>query len=166
MAKVTFLGKDVFTQGNLPEIGNTLPDAVVCTGRLEDIRLHELHGPAIFNIFPSVDTSVCAKSFKTFCEECQSISGLNLFHLSCDLPFALDRFIKEHKIETGILSCFRSDAGEKLGLRIQSGPLRGLCARCVIVINAEKEITYLELVPEISHEPNYRAAIENALENL
>jgi thiol peroxidase len=166
MAKVTFLGKEVFTQGHLPEVGQLLADAVVCTSRLEDIRLHELHGPAILNIFPSVDTSVCAKSFKTLCEECKSISCLNLFHLSCDLPFALDRFIKEHKIETGILSCFRSDASEKLGLRLTSGPLRHLCARCLIVIDAEKRVTYVELVPEISHEPNYRAAIENALENL
>jgi thiol peroxidase len=166
MAKVTFLGKDIYTQGNLPSLGDLLPDAVICTPKLEDIRLHELHGPAILNIFPSIDTSVCAKCFKTICQECQSVSGLNLYHLSCDLPFALDRFCKENKIETSILSCFRSDAAEKLGLRIQSGHLKGLCARCLIVFDSHKRITHIELVQEISHEPDYRAAIENAIENL
>lgn len=166
MAIVKFLGKETFTQGNLPKVGEKIHDALVCTPRLEDIRLHELHGPAIFNIFPSIDTSVCAKSFKTLCEEVKGISGLNLFHISCDLPFAMDRFIKENKIETAILSCFRSDLPEKLGLRISSGPLRGLCARCLIVIDAHKKVSYLELVEEISQEPNYRAAIENVLDIL
>lgn len=166
MAKVKFLGTEVFTQGNLPQVGDLLPNVAVCTPKLEDLRLHELQGPGILNIFPSIDTSVCAKCFKTICSECSSIGGLSLYHLSCDLPFALDRFCKENKIDTSVLSCFRSDAAQQLGLLLNTGKLRGLCARCLIVFDSEKRITHIELVEEISHEPDFRQAIENALENL
>lgn len=164
MAQVLFMGKELFTAGELPKVGKRLPLSQVCTPRLEDISTDKLSGPLLLNIFPSIDTSVCAKCFKTFVEECRSISGLKLMHISCDLPFALDRFLKENKLDTAVLSAFRSDLGEKWGLKLTSGPLRGLLARAVILLDEEDIVRYVELVPEISHEPNFRQCLDAALE--
>lgn len=164
MAKVLFMGKETFTKGQLPQIGQTLPTTTACSSRLEDMPINQLGGPLIINIFPSIDTSVCAKSMQTFIQECQNLSGIKLFHLSKDLPFSLERFNKEHKLEAATLSCFRSDLAASWGLEISSGPLRGLCARCVIVADENLVVRYIQLVDEISHEPDYRAAIDAVIE--
>jgi thiol peroxidase len=164
MAKFLFMGKETFTRGNLPQVGEKLPEASVCTTRLEDISLKDLGGPMILNIFPSIDTSVCAKSMKAFCEQCQSLSSLKLFHISKDLPFTLDRFKQDNKLEAATLSCFRSDLANQWGLEISTGPLRNFCARCVIILDSDFIIQYIELVEELTHEPNYQKAIEAAIE--
>lgn len=164
MVQVLFMGKEIFTQGTPPAVGALLPEASLCSPRLEDISLHHLGGPILLNIFPSIDTSVCAKSLKTFCSDCSSLTGLKLIHISHDLPFAMDRFLKENKLQAAVFSCFRSDFSEKMGLKITSGGLRGLCARCVILVDHNMRVQYVELVGELTQEPNYKAAIERAID--
>ena len=114
------------------------------------------------NIFPSLDTPVCAASVRRFNQEAASLDGVVVLCISKDLPFAQSRFCTTEGIENVVpLSVFRCTCiNEKYGLAIEEGPLKGLLARAVIVVDAEGKIAYEELVPEITSEPDYGKALE------
>lgn len=115
--------------------------------------------PVLLNIFPSIDTPVCANSVRTFNERAAG-SGVSVLCVSKDLPFAQQRFCGAEGIENvQAASAFRDSFGEDYGVTMADGPLAGLLARAVVVIGADGKVTYQELVPEIGSEPNYDAAL-------
>lgn len=161
MATTAFKGNPVNTVGDLPAVGSTAP-AVNLTGTdLADITSEQLAGKrVVLNIFPSVDTGVCATSVRRFNELAAGLDNTTVVNASLDLPFALGRFCGAEGIEnvqSG--SGFRSDFGSAYGVTMTDGPLAGLLARSVVVLDADGKVLYTELVPEITQEPNYDAAI-------
>ena len=113
----------------------------------------------LLNIFPSVDTPVCATSVRTFNERAAA-SGLSVLSVSKDLPFAQSRFCGAEGIENVMTaSAFRDSFGEDYGVTLVDGPFKGLLGRAVVVIGADGNVVYTELVPEIAQEPNYDAAL-------
>ena len=162
MQQVTLKGKPINLTGCLPKIGEQLPsiDDLVKTD-LSSVSLSSYHGsPLVLNIFPSVDTSTCAQSVRTFNQHATA-SGARVLCLSQDLPFALSRFCGAEGIDkVEAISTFRSNLGVALGLIMADGPLTGLLARAVLMLAASGELLYLELVPEIAQEPNYQAALK------
>lgn len=164
MATITFKGSPISTSGTLPATGSPAPGFTLCSGELEDVSLSSFEGkPVILNIVPSLDTSVCQASARRFNEEAGS-RRVAVANISCDLPFAMGRFCGGEGLDHLInLSVFRSpEFLEDYGVRIVDGPLRGLCCRAVVVVDAEGTVCYTELVPEIAQEPDYDAAL-NAL---
>ncbi len=165
MASITLKGNPIHTSGNVPAAGGTLPSFTLTKSDLGELQSSELAGKAvILNIFPSLDTSVCAKSVRQFNQDAAAMPNVAVLCISHDLPFAMNRFCTAEGIKNvQVLSCFRhTDFGDKLGVTIVDGPLKGLLARAVVVLNAQGKITYSELVPEIAQEPNYAAALAAA----
>ncbi|OIR45554.1 thiol peroxidase [Corynebacterium sp. NML130628] len=160
MAKVFFQGNETQTSGSLPKVGDTLPDAVLVAGDLSEKALGDYQGKRlVLNIFPSLDTDVCAKSVRAFNELAGSAENTAVLCISRDLPFAQQRFCAAEGIENvEALSAFRSDFGEAFGLTLEGSPLKGLLARAVIVTDADHRVTHVELVEEITNEPDYSAA--------
>jgi thiol peroxidase len=166
MATTAFKGNDVSTVGELPEVGDTLPDFELTNGDLEDVGLDSFDGIKILNIFPSVDTGICAMSVRKFNEHAEELADINVLNVSMDLPFALGRFKSAENIDAAVnLSAFRSDFADKTGIEMADGPMRGLCARVVLIADGDNVVRYVELVPEITQEPDYEAALE-ALETM
>lgn len=162
MATVTFKKNPVQLAGNLPAIGEKAPDFIGVKGDLSEISLSEFKGKrVVLNIFPSLDTAVCAASVRRFNKEASALGNTTVLCLSKDLPFAQTRFCTVEGLENVIpLSLFRSDSfAEKYGLEMTDGPLNGLFARSVIVLDEDGVIIYEQLVPEITDEPDYDAAI-------
>ncbi|MDD7587174.1 MAG: thiol peroxidase [Corynebacterium glucuronolyticum] len=161
MAEVTFQGNEVTTSGELPVVGDKLPDFTVVAGDLSDISPADFAGKnLVINIFPSVDTGVCAQSVRTFNEKASSLDNTTVLCVSRDLPFALERFCAAEGLDNVVTaSDFRHGFGEKLGVEQVSGPLAGLLARAVVVADAEGKVIYTQLVPEIGEEPNYEEAL-------
>lgn len=162
MASVTLHGKPFQTNGELPEIGTQAPDFQLVGSDLETIRLADFVGEAlILNIFPSIDTSVCATSTRRFNEEAQQLEGTKVLTVSKDLPFALKRFRANEGLEAILqVSAFRSpEFGEDYHVTLLDGPLASLFARAVIVLDAEHRVVHTQLVAEIGDEPDYDAAI-------
>lgn len=164
MANITLKGNPITTIGNLPGMGSTLKDFALVNNQLEVKSLGDYNGKRkIFNIFPSIDTGVCAASARKFNVEAGNLENTVVINVSKDLPFALGRFCAAeglHHVET--LSDFRGTFGNDYGVTITSGPLQGLLSRAVIVTDENNRIIYEEQVPEIAQEPNYDAAL-NAL---
>ena len=162
MATITFKGSAVNTNGQPPKIGDAAPDFLVVENDLTDLLLDELKGrKVILNIFPSLDTGVCAMSVRKFNEMAAQVPNVTILCVSKDLPFAQARFCGAEGIQNvKTVSTFRCDCFEKrYGLLMTDGPLRGLLARAVIILNEEGKVIYTELVPEIAQEPNYEAAL-------
>ena len=161
MATVTLKGKEIHTNGELPGIGAEAPDFVGVKQDLTELELNNLRGKkVILNIFPSLDTPVCASSVRKFNKEAASLPGTVVLAVSKDLPFAQERFCSAQGIDNVTpLSVFRCPCFDSYGLTITDGPLEGLLARAVIVIDEDGKVIYTELVPEIAQEPNYEAAI-------
>lgn len=114
----------------------------------------------ILNIFPSVDTGVCAKSVRTFNEKAAALDNTAVLCISADLPFAQARFCGAEGIDNVVmLSTFRSGFAQDYGVALQSGPLAGLTARSVVVLDENNQVLYSELVPEIAQEPDYNSAL-------
>ena len=161
MNQVKLKGNPVSLSGSLPKTSEQLPsvDNLVRVD-LSSLSLNSYYGsPLILNIFPSVDTGTCAQSVRTFNQHA-SASGAQILCLSQDLPFALNRFCGAEGIDkVEALSAFRSNLGSALGLIMIDGPLQGLLARAVLVLDASAELCYFELVPEITQEPNYKNAL-------
>ncbi len=160
MAEVTFKGNVVHTNGTNPTIGSKAPDFSGVKSDLSELTLSSLKGQrVILNIFPSLDTAVCAASVRRFNKEAASLPNTVVLAISKDLPFAQGRFCTTEGIDKVIpLSVFRDSTFEdKYGLLLLDGPLKGLLTRCVIVIDEEGKIIYTELVPEITSEPKYEA---------
>ena len=161
MAQITLKGTVINTSGTLPEIGSPAPAFTLTAGDLSDATLDTYAGKRkVLNIFPSVDTGVCALSVKAFNAQAGSRDDAVVINISANLPFALGRFCAAEGIENAVnLSAFRSDFADDYALKITDGPLAGLCSRAVIVLDEENKVLYTEQVPEITQEPNYAAAL-------
>jgi thiol peroxidase len=164
MASITFKGQPIHTCGELPKVGEEAPDFTVVKSDLSEAKLSDFRGKyVVLNIFPSLDTGVCAASVRRFNKEAAGMKNAVVLCISADLPFAASRFCSTEGIENVItLSTFRNSSfGEQYGLTIVDGPMKGLLARAVIVVNPEGKIVYKELVPEIAQEPDYNSAINS-----
>lgn len=161
MANITLKGNAISTKGELPTIGSELKNFTLVNDKLEDKNLNDYKGKKlIFNIFPSIDTGVCAASARKFNEEASSVENTIILNVSKDLPFALGRFCAAEgldRVET--LSDFRGNFGDDFGVTIENGPLAGLMSRAIIVTDAEGKVIYTEQVPEITQEPDYEKAL-------
>ena len=163
MATITLKGKPISTFGNLPETGSLAPDFKLVGEDLQDVSLAKFKGQKkILNIVPSLDTSVCATSARKFNERAREIPGCVIAMVSADLPFAAERFRTNEKLDDIItLSMMRSqDFGRDYGVLITSGPLAGLCARAVVVLDENDKVVHTELVSELTREPNYDRVLE------
>ena len=160
MAQITLRGNPINTVGELPAVGSPAPAFNLTGTDLGAVSNDQFGGkPVVLNIFPSIDTPVCAASVRTFNERAAA-SGASVLCVSNDLPFAQARFCGAEGIEnvkTG--SAFRDSFGENYGVSIVDGPMAGLLARAVVVIDADGRVAYTELVPEIAQEPDYDAAL-------
>ncbi len=161
MATTAFKGSPVQTSGALPATGSDAPDFVLTGTDLADVTGSGLTGKrVVLNIFPSVDTGVCAASVRRFNELAASMDNTAVVCVSADLPFALGRFCGAEGIDNVIAaSSFRSDFGASYGVTMTDGPLKGLLARSVVVVDEKGDVLYTELVPEITQEPDYDAAV-------
>lgn len=163
MASTKFKGTPVHLSGSFISTGSTAPDFHLVKSDLTTLSLHALRGKRVLlNIFPSLDTGVCALSVRTFNHLAASLQDTVVLAISKDLPFAQSRFCAIEGIENVIaLSDFRtSDFDDNYGIRMADGPLMGLLARAVILIDREGRVAYTELVPEITQEPDYDRAID------
>ena len=162
MASVTLRGNPVEVAGNLPAVGSQAPAFSLTSGDLADIGLTAFAGKKkILNIFPSVDTPTCATSVRKFNAQAAGRDGVVVLCISADLPFAQKRFCGAEGIEGVVnLSTFRNPAfAEAYGVKLASGPLAGLTARAVVVLDENDKVLHSELVAEIGSEPNYDAAL-------
>ena len=162
MAKITFKGEAVNTSGELPKVGTQAPDFKLVKTDLSPVSLDSYKGKRIIlNIFPSLDTSICATSVRKFNAEVVKAANTVVLAVSKDLPFAHARFCSTEGIANVVpASAFRDTDFEKsYGALMTDGPLAGLLARAVVVIDENKKIIYEELVSEITTEPNYEAAM-------
>lgn len=161
MATITLQGNPIETIGNLPAVGSDAPAFTLVKTDLSEAGLGDFAGKTvILNIFPSIDTGVCAASTRRFNEVASSNDGVAVLCVSADLPFAHSRFCGAEGLENVVsLSTFRNaDFGKDYGVTITTGPLAGLMSRAVVVIKDGK-VAYTEQVPEIVQEPNYDAAL-------
>lgn len=164
MASITFKGGSVKTSGELPKVASVAPAFTLVKDDLSELSLSELKGKyVVLNIFPSLDTGVCAASVRKFNKEAANLKNTIVLAVSADLPFASGRFCTAEGIENVVpVSVFRdTEFAKKYGVLMLNGPLKGLLARAVIIINPEGNISYTELVPEITVEPDYQAAINS-----
>ena len=162
MAKITLHGNPVNTSGNLPVKGSKAPDFSLVKSDLGSLSLSELKGKKlILNIFPSLDTSVCAASVRKFNTLAAGKENTMVLGISKDLPFAHGRFCSTEGITNVVtLSGFRnSDFGKSYGIDIIDSPLAGLYARSIVVVDENGNVSYTELVPETAQEPDYDSAL-------
>lgn len=162
MADITLKGNPFHTAGELPAAGDTVEDFTLINVKLEPVSKSSLSGSKlVLNCFPSIDTPVCATSVKKFNEEAASLEGVKVLCISKDLPFALKRFCGGEGLDNVIpLSAFRdTDLTHKLGLEITDGPLAGLFARAVVVLDDSGKVLYSQLVTEVAEEPDYAQAL-------
>ena len=159
MATITLKGNPIHTAGDLPAQGNQAPDFSLLRGDLSRGTLASFPGKKVLNIFPSVDTPVCATSVRKF-NKLASEKGITVLNISEDLVFAQKRFCGAEGLDkVEVLSAFRSSFGKDYGLEITEGPFTGLTARAVLVLDENNKVIHAELVPEIAQEPNYDAAL-------
>lgn len=163
MAQITLRGNPINTVGELPAVGSKAPAFTLTGGDLAALSSEQFGGkPVVLNIFPSIDTPVCATSVRTFNERAAK-GGATVLNVSKDLPFAQARFCGAEGIENvKTASAFRDSFGEDYGVTLRDGPMAGLLARAIVVIGADGNVAYTELVPEIAQEPNYDAALAAA----
>ena len=160
MAQITLRGNAINTLGELPAVGTPAPAFTLTGTDLGPVSNEQFQGkPLLLNIFPSIDTPVCATSVRTFNERAAA-SGATVVNVSNDLPFAQKRFCGAEGIENATTaSAFRDSFGTDYGITITDGPMAGLLGRAVVVIGADGNVAYTELVPEIAQEPDYEAAL-------
>ena len=162
MATVTLHGNPVSVSGNLPTSGQTAPDFSLVKGDLSDVGLAGFSGKRkVLNIFPSVDTPTCATSVRQFNSKVAALSNTVVLCISADLPFAQARFCGTEGLDAVVnLSTLRgANFLSDYGVAIADGPLQGLAARAVVVLDENNRVLHSELVPEIGDEPNYDAAL-------
>ena len=162
MSSITFRGQGIETSGNLPAVGSQAPDFQLARTDLSEATLADYQGrKKVLNIFPSIDTGVCATAVRTFNQKAASIENAVVLCISMDLPFAQNRFCGAEGIQNvEMLSAFRSSFPRDYGLQITSGPILGLCSRAVVVLDESDRVIYTEQVPEIAQEPDYDKALE------
>ncbi len=161
MATVTLMGNPMVTLGELPAIGTEAPNFALTAQDLSDIALHDLRGKrVVLNVFPSIDTDVCAASVRRFNKMAAEMPNTIVLCVSMDLPFAAQRFCSVNGIENvKTASGFRSDFGRTYGFEIGEGPMRGLYARGLVVIDENGKVIGTSLVEEIANEPDYDYAL-------
>lgn len=161
MRTVSFKGSQVGIKGNIPSVEESAPPFVLAEQDLSDITLDGLKGKrVILNIFPSLDTDVCAASVRRFNKEAASLENTAVLCVSKDLPFAAARFCTVNGIENvSTASGFRSDFGKDYGVEIADGPLRGLYTRALVVIDENGKVAGVSLCDEITEEPDYEFAL-------
>ena len=162
MADITLKGNPIHTSGDLPAVGSAAPDFTLTGADLGSVSKADFAGQhVILNIFPSIDTGVCATSVRTFHQKAASAKDTKVVCVSMDLPFAHKRFCGAEGIDgVTTASCFRAPGfGEAYGVTMTDGPLAGLLARAVVVFDGAGKVVHTELVPEIAQEPDYDAAL-------
>lgn len=162
MAQTKLKGMIINTIGELPKTGEKAPDFVLTDSALKDVSLSEFRGrKVVLNIFPSIDTPTCAMSVRRFNAEAQKIENTAVLCISRDLPFAQKRFCGAEGLNNVItLSEMRdNNFSKKYGVRMVDGPLAGLLARAVLILDEAGMVKFVELVPEISQEPDYLSAL-------
>ncbi len=162
MATITLKGDEIHTNGDLPKVGSRVPEFTLTDSSLTDRPLSSWHGKRkLMNIFPSIDTPVCAASTHKFNEFARENEQVAMLMISADLPFAHKRFCSSEGLENVVtLSTVRApDFARDYGVLIEDGPLRGLTARAVLVVDENEVVVHAELVPEIGQEPDYEAAL-------
>ncbi len=162
MAQTALRGNPVNTSGDLPSVGAQAPAFTLTQKDLSALSNADLAGKnVVLNIFPSIDTAVCATSVRTFNERAAGLDNTAVVCVSADLPFAQGRFCGAEGIENvTTASTFKNpEFLTNYGVGMLDGPLAGLCARAVVVIDGSGQVAYTELVPEIAQEPNYDAAL-------
>jgi len=165
MAQVTFKGNPLQTAGSLPKPGSTAPDFKLVKTDLSTLSLSDFKGKrVIMNIFPSIDTSVCATSVRRFNVEAGKLKDTVVLCISRDLPFAQKRFCGAEGLDTVIMgSEFRdSNFSDAYGVRVIDGPLAGLLSRAIVIADETGRVIYTEQVPEIAQEPDYDKALAAA----
>ncbi|KLV09836.1 thiol peroxidase [Photobacterium ganghwense] len=164
MPQVTFQNNPVNIVGSIPVVGQLAPEFSLTASDLSELTLSSFSGKnLILNIFPSIDTPVCAASVKRFNEEASKLDDTQVICISADLPFAVGRFCEIEGIDNvQHASTFRSlDFAETYGVAIPDGALRGLTTRAIVCVNKVGIVIHSELVEEITNEPNYDAAISS-----
>jgi thioredoxin-dependent peroxiredoxin len=163
MATITLKGEPIQTSGELPAPGSDAPGFRLVSKDLRDVALHDFAGrKKLLNIFPSIDTSVCATSVKKFNDHARTHPEVVMLMISADLPFAQARFCGNEGLENvQTLSMMRNRSfARDYGVLVESGPLAGLAARAVVVLDENNKVLHSELVPEIASEPDYEAALQ------
>jgi len=163
MATITLRGTPTETVGNLPANGSSAPAFTLTGTDLKALSNQDFSGKTlVLNIFPSIDTPVCATSVRRFNSEAAGTQNTVVLCISADLPFAHKRFCEIEGLERVVpLSVFRNpEFGKEYGVTIKSGPLAGLLARAVVVIDTKGIVVYSELVAEIGSDPNFEAALQ------
>lgn len=163
MARITMKGDPVNTSGDLPKPGDKAPDFRLTTQELQDVTLADFKGKKkLISIFPSIDTSVCALSTKKFNDHARGHDDVVMLMVAADLPFALARFCGQEGLDNvKPLSMMRDRSfAEDYGVLITDGPLAGITARAVLVLDEDDVVRHAELVPEIGQEPDYDAALK------
>lgn len=162
MATVTLAGNPIHLGGQFPKVGSAAPAFSLVTTDLKDVTLKDFAGKRkVLNIVPSLDTPVCQTSTRKFNEEASSLPNCVVLVVSADLPFASKRFCETEGLRNVVaLSTMRGrEFMTNYGVDIVDGPLAGVTARAVVVIDENDKVAYTELVPEIKQEPNYAAAL-------
>lgn len=162
MTQITLAGNPIDVAGDFPAVNATVENFTLVNNGLEAVALADFAGKRkVLNIFPSIDTGICATSVRVFNQKAADLTNTVVLCISADLPFAQARFCGAEGIENAqTLSTFRDKAFHKaLGVDIANGPLAGLTARAVVVLDENNKVLHSELVPEIKQEPNYDAAL-------
>lgn len=162
MATITLKGNEIQTVGALPATGSKAPDFKITKTDLSEVGLGDFKGKnVVLNIFPSIDTPVCATSVRKFNETAGNKADTVVLCVSADLPFAHTRFCETDGLKN-VVSCsvFRAaEFGKDYGVTITTGPLVGLLSRAIVIVDKEGKVKYTEQVPEIAQEPDYDAAL-------
>ena len=159
---IAFRGSPVETVGDLPPVGTVAPDSPLTDTGLRPVRLSDVRGHrVVLSIFPSIDTPVCGAAVREFNRRVIDLpDDVLAWHVSADLPFAQTRFCTVEGCDRiRSASAYRGSFGDDYGVRMTTGPLPGLLARAVLVLDEEGVIRYRELVPDIADEPDYDAAV-------
>ena len=162
METIYFKGTPCHTYGNIPAVGTQAPEFTLTSNSLEDIKLTDYKGKrVVLNVFPSLDTAVCAMSVRRFNQEAAKLDNTVVICVSMDLPFDQSRFCTAEGIDKLVVaSAFRSkDFVKNYGLEMVDGPLAGLLARAVLVLDEKHEVIFSDLVEEITNEPDYKGAL-------
>ena len=162
MASINFKGNPINTQGDFPQVGDAAPDFKMVNTDLSEVSLSDYKGKkVVFNIFPSVDTAVCALQLKSFSQKLSGRDDVVLLFGSMDLPFALNRFCGAEGVDNAVTaSDFRYNSlAENYGVKMTDGPLAGLYARATLVVDEDGKVIHAELVSDVVNEPDYDAAL-------
>jgi thiol peroxidase len=163
MSKITLKGNTINTIGSLPAVGSQAPDFRLTTAALADVSLKDFAGKKlVLNIYPSIDTGICAMSVRKFNQEASELANTVVLGVSKDTPFALKRFCGAEGIEKVITtSSLRNDEfGSAYGVRIIEGGMEGFLSRAIVVVDENGKVTYTQQVPEIGQEPDYDSALK------